>query len=141
MTNNELVQKILKDIEALYIPEAPDGNQMYAAIHNAQQFVRKRITDIVQSYSFYDLRETDPDKYQEEKLREAGWLKLLPNENTETSQPNRFRYISPDYSSGVVIIDKGGIRGVYVTPGAPKGWTDRYHEVPWDTELTESLPK
>ena len=81
------------------------------------------------------------NELMESKLRDEGWLKLLPNETVKTSQPHRFRYISPDYSSGVVIIDEGTIRGVYLSPSMPEAWGVHYNQVPWDTELTESLPE
>jgi len=138
MTNNELVQKILAEVEAYQVPLAPAGNQMFEAMYNAQELAKKRIADIVRSYLSDDLRETDPDKWREKQLRQDGWLKLLPNEKVETSQPNRFRYIAPDYSSGVVIIENGNTYGVYASPGSPEGWRDRYYEVPWDTHSTES---
>ena len=47
MTNNELVQKILAEVEAYRIPPAPAGNQMFEAMYNAQELAKKRILDII----------------------------------------------------------------------------------------------
>ena len=50
MTNNELVQKILAEVEAFWIPPAPAGNPMFTAMHNAQEVTKKRIADIVRAH-------------------------------------------------------------------------------------------
>lgn len=75
----------------------------------------------------------------ETKMRDSGWLKLLPNENVKTPEPHRFRYISPDYSSGVVIIEEGRTLGVYTSSGASEIWRTRYNEVPWELEHPEEI--
>jgi hypothetical protein len=48
MTNHELIQKILEEIEAYSIPPAPEGNPLFTAIYTAQETTKMRILSIVQ---------------------------------------------------------------------------------------------
>jgi len=49
MTNNELIQKVLAEIESYQIPAAPEGNPMFTALQTAQETTKMRILSIVQA--------------------------------------------------------------------------------------------
>jgi hypothetical protein len=68
------------------------------------------------------------NKLVEHKIRAEGWVKLLPTEKCETSQPHRFRYTDGKTTS-VSIIQNGALAGVYQGPS----WKERYKQVDWDT--------
>jgi hypothetical protein len=68
------------------------------------------------------------DKLVEDKIRAKGWIKLLPTEKCETSQPHRFRYTDGQTTS-VCIIQDGALVGVYQGPS----WKEKYKQVDWDT--------
>jgi hypothetical protein len=68
------------------------------------------------------------DKLVEDRIRAEGWVKLLPTDKCETSQPHRFRYTDGQTTS-VSIIQNGALAGVYQGPS----WKERYKQVDWDT--------
>lgn len=68
------------------------------------------------------------DKSLENKLRADGWIKLLPTEKCETTQPHRFRYADKNFAS-INIIQHGTVLGVYQGPS----WKLKYKIVDWDT--------
>lgn len=83
------------------------------------------------------------DKLVEDKIRTKGWVKLLPTEKCETTQPHRFRY-TDGKSDSVSIIQYGALVGVFanfdisytgnstnVYPSAK--WKEKYKQVDWDT--------
>ena len=68
------------------------------------------------------------DKLVEDKIKAQGWVKLLPTEKCETTQPHRFRYTIGTIDS-VSIIQYGGMVGVY----QGYNWREKYKKVDWDT--------
>lgn len=68
------------------------------------------------------------DKLVEDKIRTEGWIKLLPTEKCETTQPHRFRYADKNFAS-INIIQHGTVLGVYQGPS----WESKYKIVDWDT--------
>jgi hypothetical protein len=68
------------------------------------------------------------DKLVENKIKADGWIKLLPTEKCQTSQPHRFRYTDGKTMS-VSIISEGTLLGVYQGPY----WQEKYKKVDWDT--------
>jgi hypothetical protein len=83
------------------------------------------------------------DKIVEDRIKAEGWIKLLPTEKCETSQPHRFRY-TDGKSDSVCIIQYGALAGVFVNfdmsytgnitkvyPSAK--WQEKYQPVDWDT--------
>jgi hypothetical protein len=49
MKNDDLIKKILGEIEAYSIPQAPEGNPMFTAMYTAQETTKLRILNIVKS--------------------------------------------------------------------------------------------
>ena len=83
------------------------------------------------------------DKLVEDRIKAEGWIKLLPTEKCETTQPHRFRY-ADGKSDFVNIIQYGALAGVFanfdishtgkstkVYPSAK--WKEKYKQVDWDT--------
>jgi hypothetical protein len=83
------------------------------------------------------------DKLVEDRIQAEGWIKLLPTEKCETTQPHRFRYAEitdvwtddfdgssypKNYQQSISIIQYGALIGVYQGPG----WKSRYAPVDWD---------
>lgn len=68
------------------------------------------------------------DQLVEDKIKADGWIKLLPTEKCQTSQPHRFRYTDGKTTS-VSIIQYGALAGVY----QGYNWQEKYRQVDWDT--------
>ena len=68
------------------------------------------------------------DKLVEDKIKAEGWIKLLPTEKCETTQPHRFRYTDGKTTS-VSIIQYGALAGVY----QGYKWQEKYKQIDWDT--------
>lgn len=83
------------------------------------------------------------DKLVENKIKADGWIKLLPTEKCQTSQPHRFRY-TDGKNDAVSIIQYGALAGVFAnfdishtdkatTVYQSAKWKEKYKEVDWDT--------